>query len=136
MHRASGLQFPKPSLPTKTQRKTLEDKRGRAFRDAVWEREQARDRATGQILSRVHSSSFVRGEVCHLKGRRVAPELKYNPRNAILLSAEHHRLSDGRGNNRLKLTDPLTGDKATDAFQPITFTLYDRQGNVIWSRTS
>ena len=131
----AGLAFPKLVRPTKAQHKYQRQLREGKFRAAVWLRDHSCDRATGRPLFHVAQSDEDLGEVCHLRGRRVAPELALNPRNAVLLSAAHHRLSDGRGNNRLKLTDPQTGLRAADAFKPITFTLYDKSGNVVWART-
>ena len=103
------------------------------FRLAVWENERGRDRATGQILYKSHPNVHRRGQVCHLKGRRVRPDWKTDPNRAVLLSDFHHQLSDHRGGNLLKLTEPETGEPATDARLPIRCTLYRRDGSVVWS---
>lgn len=98
-----------------------------AFRKAVWDRDGGRCRATGQRLERGQ------GDVAHLKCRRVRPDWKTDPDRAILLSAEMHRLSDARGNNRLTLADLDTGLAPEDARKLIRFTLRDRDGRVVWS---
>lgn len=128
---AEGLAFPKRSSfgPKHPDRLTPEQ-----FRARVWERDGGRDRATGQILYKEHASAFCRGQVCHLKGRRVRPEWKVDPDRAVLLSDENHQLSDARGGRLLRLTDPVTGEPATDASKPIRFTRVDRNGFVMWSR--
>lgn len=106
------------------------------FRSAVWRRDKGRDRATGMVLSKEHANPKRRGQVCHFRGRRVMPEWKTDPDRAILLSDESHRLSDARGWNLLKLTDPETGEPADDGTKKIRFTLYDRAGTLQWTRIS
>ena len=106
-----------------------------AFRDAVWLRDHGRSRASGLQLFRNHDSMTLRGEVCHLKGRRVMPEWATDPARALLLSGHEHWLSDGRGGRLLRLYDPETMDPATDASKPILFVLKDRHGRVVWERT-
>ena len=106
------------------------------FRAAVWARDGGRDRATGQSVSKSDCSWDRLGEVAHLYGRNVRPEWATDPDRALLLSHVMHILSDGRGGYRLKLYDPLTGERATDASKPIEFTLYDRAGRILWNRIS
>lgn len=118
------------------QKKSRRLSAGRRFREQVWHDANGLDRFTGRLLHKVHVDPDKQGQVCHLKGRRVMPEWKTDPNRAILLSDTNHRLSDARGNNRLKLTDPETGEPATDARKPIKFTLFDREGFVISERIS
>jgi hypothetical protein len=106
------------------------------FRSAVWRRDGGRDRATGKVLSKEHVDPAHRGQVCHFRGRRVMPEWATDPDRALLMSDSSHILSDARGGNLLKLTDPVTGEPADDGTKKIRFTLYDRAGNVVWTRTS
>lgn len=106
------------------------------FRAEVWTRDGGRDRADGSILQKQHVDDRLRGEVAHFRGRRVMPEWVRDPMRAILLSAQNHWLSDHRGNYRLKMTDPDTGEKADDGTKKILFTMHDRFGNVLWSRIS
>jgi len=108
----------------------------RHFRTQVWSLGGGLDRFTGQLLFIAHADPNKRGQVCHLKGRRVMPEWRLDPHRAILLSDTHHQLSDSRGNNRLKITDPETGEPASDARKPIKFTLLDKDGFVIAERIS
>jgi hypothetical protein len=103
----------------------------RHFRSLVWSLGGGVDRFTGQLLFIAHADPNKRGQVCHLKGRRVMPEWRLDPNRAVLLSDANHQLSDARGNHRLKLTDPETGEPATDARKPIKFTLRDKDGFVI-----
>jgi hypothetical protein len=105
------------------------------FRKRVWVRDAGRDRCTGEPLSNTADSWDTLGDVCHLKGRRVMPEWVTDPARAILLSRTNHILSDHRGGYRLKLTDPETGEPATDATKKIKFTLYaSDQKTVLWTR--
>jgi hypothetical protein len=106
----------------------------RRFRDAVWAKSEGIDRSTGRPVYRVHADDAKRGQVCHLKGRRVMPEWKRDPNRAIVMSDAQHQLSDARGGHRLKLTDPETGEPATDARKPIKFTLFDKDGFVLSER--
>ena len=106
------------------------------FREAVWILDGGKDRATGQVLERVSDDWDRRGEVAHLKPRRVEPSWATDPKRAILLSMKNHMLSDARGNGRLKILDAETGEPATDASRPIRFTLYDKHGGILWTRVS
>lgn len=136
----TDLAFPKVTGRSTRQRKRQRDDDAAAFRAKVWVRDDGKDRATGQILRLPSRALHLDecGEVCHFKGRRVRPEWRTDPRRAVLLSSRNHILSDHRGGNLLKMTDPETGEPATDAGldkpRLIRFTLYDRQGNVKWTR--
>lgn len=101
----------------------------RELRRQIWLRDQGIDRATGKPVER-HSENWDRqGDVCHLRARSLAPEDKYDPRNAFLMCRRLHIASDGRGNYRLK----IFGD---DANRSLTFTMTDKHGQVLWTRTS
>lgn len=130
----SDLFFPKHVGPTKKEKRATRHAEAKRFREMVWTRDGGRDRATGQLLVLGSPIHVLRGEVHHLMGRNVRPEWELEPTRAVLLSAFNHELADGRGGYRLKATDPETGEKATDASKPIRWTLYDKQGNVEWSR--
>ena len=106
------------------------------FRAAVWERDRGLDRATGEPLSKTDPDWHHLGNVCHLYGRNVKPEWATDPDRALLLSFINHILSDGRGGYRLTMCDPETGERAEDASKPIRFTLYDKEGHILWTRTS
>ena len=132
----SRFAHPKRTTPSKEDRKRERDARDRRFREAVWARDGAKDRATGAVLERSHEDWDRRGQVAHLLSRRAHPEVRCNTSNGVLLSDHMHQLSDHRGGRLLRLTDPETGDLATDANKPIRFTLYDRAGRVVWERIS
>lgn len=102
--------------------------REKKFRNLIWELDRGLDRCFGTPLDRSRSADWKhRGEVCHLRARSLAPEKKYDPSNAFLLSAYLHFLSDGRGGYRLK----ILGD---DARKPLTFRMHDKNGDVLWQR--
>jgi hypothetical protein len=131
-----GIAFPKQSSSKRKHDSRLSPEE---FRRQVWIREGGRDRCSGQPVSNVATDYDSLGDVCHLKGRRVMPEWLTDPRRAVLMSRSNHILSDARGGYRLKLTDPETGESATDAGivgepKPIRFTLHDSKGKVLWSR--
>lgn len=107
-----------------------------AFRSAVWVRDQGKDRATGAPLVKWDPHWDKQGQVCHLRSRGAYPDLAVDPDNAVLLSGRMHWLSDGRGGKRLRMTDPKSGEPATDGSKPIRFILTDKVGAVIWERIS
>ena len=109
----------------KTEKQSAEDR----CRDAVWKREKNLDRATGKLLTRSDVDPDKRGEVCHLKGRRVKPEWRLDPHHQILLSATNHQLSDARGGKLLQIL-------GTDALKALTFIRRDKTGKVLWRRTT
>ena len=116
------------------ERKRMRERLDRSFRDLVWFRDRHRDRATGQLLYREHADWNFRGNVCHLRSKGAHHDLRQWTSNGVLLSDYNHQLSDGRGGRLLRLTDPDTGEPATDADKPIRFTLYDKVGKVLWMR--
>jgi hypothetical protein len=111
------------------QRKANTRKADEAFRLSIWTRDGGRDRATGQPLQHQSDNWDTWGQVCHLKGKGAHPERRHDLSNAILLSMTNHILSDGRGHYRLKIL-------GEDANQTLIFRLTDRDGNVLWERTS
>ena len=99
------------------------------FRDLIWELDRGLDRCFGTPLSRSQFADWRhQGQVCHLRARSLAPEKKYDPSNAFLMSAYLHFMSDGRGGYRLK----ILGD---DARQKLTFVMTDKDGRELWRRT-
>jgi hypothetical protein len=98
------------------------------LREAIWFRDQGRDRCTGHRLER-HSNNWDRlGDVCHIRARSLAPERKYDPDNAFLMCRRLHIASDARGDYRLKII-------GTDASLPLLFRMTDKTGAVLWERT-
>lgn len=100
----------------------------RAFREMIWKRDKARDRATGQRLERHTDDWRVLGDVCHIKPKGAYPELRHATSNAILMSRANHILSDGRGGYLLKIEG--------NADETLTFRRYDRNGQLLWERES
>lgn len=76
----------------------------------------------------------MRGEVHHLRGRRVAPEWKFDPHRQILLSLEMHRFATGVwGGKLLKVLDAEDPTQAaTDARLLILFIRSDPRGHEVW----
>lgn len=129
--------FPKSSkLDDREDRKRTRRSAEDAARLAVWARDKSRDRATGKPLKKGGVDPDTRGEVHHLRGRLVSPEMRTDPNGQVLLSASNHIRCDGRGGNLLKLFDPLTLRPATDASKPILFVFYDRTGKELARRIS
>lgn len=104
------------------------------FRAAVWRRDHGRSRVTGEPLSKSDDNWRFLGQVCHLKTKGAHPALKYDPDNAILMSAQEHWLSDHRGGRLLRLYDAETNEPATSAARKILFVRLDQRGTVLWTR--
>ena len=100
----------------------------------VWARDGGRNRANGEPLSKHDDRWRYLGNVCHLVTKGAHPEWRLIVANGVLLSHEYHRLSDARGNNRLLLLDPESGERATDANRKILFVMRDLKGTVLWQR--
>ncbi len=128
--------YPKHTGPTKRQKRSKKKSKADAFRLAVWTRDQGMDRATGQPLFQTAPHMTSRGNCCHLESKGSTPERKYDVANAVLMSELNHILSDHRGGRLLRLTDPETGEPATDASKLIKFTMYTTAGKVLWMRVS
>ena len=95
-----------PAKPAKgadrQQRKLDCDKRGKAFRDAVWARVRALSPdgyaycercQRGPLIRTLDVLSPLAGHVAHQRGRRVAPADKFNPEKAQLLCSTCHLAS-------------------------------------------
>jgi hypothetical protein len=94
----------------------------------IWRRDRGIDRCTGKPLQRHSDHWDTLGDVCHLRPRSLAPELKYDASNAFLMCRRLHMASDARGNYRLKISG--------DANRVLTFTMTDKDGHVLWTRSS
>lgn len=127
---AKEVAFPKPHAKRAKYKKRItrfvDDDH---LRDLIWQREDGKDRATGEPLWRSSLDERRRGEVCHIKPKGKYPELRHETGNAVLLSAYHHRLSDGRDGYKLK----IEGASADGA---LTFRMTNAQGDVLWERTT
>jgi len=110
-----------------SRRKTLN--RENTLRALIWKRDGGHCRASGQWLDKHADDWHHRGECAHILSRSTHPEKKYDPSNVILISARNHWLSDARGGKRLKII-------GEDANGPITFRMTDKDGHVLWERTS
>jgi len=98
--RAQPKACPKDGLPTpiaRKERKLTKEQKAKAFRDAVWDRDKGRCRATGKKLIRgdgKHGETdwTKLGEVDHAYPRSTAPERIYDVENGLLLTKELNRL--------------------------------------------
>jgi hypothetical protein len=110
------------------------------WRDAIWDRDESRSRASGVVLDRTSLDERRRGECAHLVSRSAAPEIKFRVENGVLLSAEEHRLSDprtaGAAGRALLLIEPFGRDGELRGDRTLTFTRVDATGHVLWTRTS
>jgi 5-methylcytosine-specific restriction endonuclease McrA len=77
----------------KTQAQRAQKQADAAFRAAVWKRDKSTCQHCGCKVERTLTLTAKRGEVHHLRGRRVAPEDRTNPAKALLLCAEDHVLA-------------------------------------------
>ena len=64
--------------------------KARAFRRAVWERDNGRCRACNRLVRKTMALVPERGEVHHRRGRNVAPQDRYNVKQAVLLCYRCH----------------------------------------------
>ncbi len=90
--------FPKPT-PRVTDRaayKREQDRKGQAFRSAVWKRDEMRCQRCNRLCRRTFELVPERGEVDHKRGRNVAPEDRFNVDAAQLLCTSCHRAKHGR----------------------------------------
>jgi hypothetical protein len=131
-----GVPCPKfrglPLVLERQAKKQIREDEEEAFRKEVWRLHANLDRATGQYLKKQAIDPEQRGEVAHLKGRRVRPEWKTDPQRAILLSAFHHALSHRVGLTGRKLLEFI----GTDSRKPITFIRRDLYGTELWRTTT
>lgn len=86
------LKYPKPTprLVDRMAKKRDDEQRLREFREAVWRRDEGKCRMCGRKVVKTLALVPERGEVHHLRGRRVAPEDRYNVKRAVLLCLEDH----------------------------------------------
>lgn len=88
-----GVACPKPSgqrLQAKDAARKLDEKKLKAFRAAVWKRDEGKCRLCGRRVKRTLELEPLRGEVHHLRGRNVAPEDRYTVSRALLVCLECH----------------------------------------------
>jgi 5-methylcytosine-specific restriction endonuclease McrA len=82
-----------PRVVAKEEKRKSKDEQGKAFRDAVWKRDESRCRATGEPLVRQGTTDSKRlGEVDHSIPRSLAPDRIYDVTNGLLLSKHLNRL--------------------------------------------
>ena len=85
---------PAPRLTDRVLYKRQRDEQDRVFRAKVWARDQGRCRICHHVVKRTLGLDPLRGEVHHLRGRRVAPEDRWNVERAILVCLfDHLRLT-------------------------------------------
>ena len=101
-----GQACPKPSgqrLQAKDAARKLDERLLAKFRAAVWKRDEGRCRLCGRKVKRTLALEPLRGEVHHLRGRRVAPEDRYNVSKALLLCKGCH---DKAGRHEVQVPTP------------------------------
>ncbi len=90
----SGFAFPKPSKLARVKASDKADraneKKLAAMRAIVWARDGGICRNCERRCVRSLTARANRGEVHHLRGRRVAPQDKFNADTAVLLCLECH----------------------------------------------
>ena len=93
-----GIACPKPEKGSSRRKLlTLRLKLGKAFRDAVWARDDSKCRLCGRKVTRTLTLCAEQGHVHHIRGRRVAPEDVYNPAKALLVCGLcHHDIHAGK----------------------------------------
>lgn len=86
-----GFPKPRPVIEDRIDYKRAREKRERQFRVAVWLRDGGKCRHCDRKV--IHTTSAVpeRGEVHHRRGRRVAPQDRYNVDEAVLLCLRCHK---------------------------------------------
>lgn len=101
-----GVPCPKPSatrLIEKDTARKLDEKHLATFRAAVWKRDEGKCRLCARKVKRTLALDPLRGEVHHLRGRRVAPEDRYTVSRALLLCASCHQKA---GRHEVKVPTP------------------------------
>lgn len=86
-----GFPKPTPSLKVKIETRLMALSKARAFRAIVWARDKGTCQFCGRRVRRSIDMHPLRGEVHHIRGRRVAPKDRYNPDTAVLLCLAHHQ---------------------------------------------
>lgn len=102
-------------------------------KDAVWDRDGGKSRASGKPVLRAHVDMRKRGEVAHIAAKSTNPAKRYLRANNVLLTAEEHALSDARTAPGGKALLTIKGRNANKA---LTFTMRDSRGRVVWTRTT
>lgn len=122
-----------PHVLVKKARERTKAERERAFRAAVWARDQSRSRASGKPLAKSGTDYERVGEVHHVLKRSTHPEDIWTPTNGILLSKAEHALAETRCP-----ADPsrflLTISGPDDRSRPQTFIWRDQHGTVLRTR--
>lgn len=82
-----AIGFPKPQrrVLDRLEQKFERDRLSQAFRNAVWARDGSRCRHCDRIVLRTLENVPNQGHVHHRRGRRVAPEDRYNVARGLLL---------------------------------------------------
>ena len=83
-----------PNVLAKEEKREAKKDKHRAFRAAVWARDEGRSRASGHPLVRAHVDPHKAGEVHHVIARSIAPERIFDPENGLLLSRFEHALAE------------------------------------------
>lgn len=123
-----------PAIISREEKRKAKKQNGDTLRAEVWKRDQGRCRATGvQLVKSGTTDPHLLGEVDHSIPRSLAPELIYEPTNALLLSkflnrmrkvacpeAPEHRMFDYAG--------------PADRSLPQTFTWRDKTGAITKQR--
>lgn len=82
-----------PAIIVKKERKLSKEEQAKAFRLAVWKRDDGKSRATGKKLVKSGTMDGDKlGEVDHAIPRSLAPDRLYDVSNGILLSKNENRL--------------------------------------------
>ena len=82
---------PPPHVVTKVAKAKTKAQQAKAFREAVWMRDEGRSRASGTPLRSSGTVDWTRlGEVHHGRKRSTHPADRFDPSNGILLSKQEH----------------------------------------------
>ena len=85
---------PAPRLTDRVQYKREREQQARDFRMKVWARDKGRCVVCRRVVKRTLGLDPLRGEVHHVKARNVAPELRYEVSNGVLVClADHIKLT-------------------------------------------
>jgi hypothetical protein len=84
-----------PHVLAKEAKRKTKAQQHKAFRDAVWERDGGKSRASGKPLVKSGTTDWKKlGEVHHVKARSTDPAMIFYPGNGILLSKDEHALAE------------------------------------------
>lgn len=127
---------PQKGLPRVLEKKAKQkskDEQDKAFRAAVWTRDESKCRATRKPLKRSGMNWSTVGEVHHVLKRSTNPDRIYDVSNGILMSKEQHALASTRCPNATEFY-LLSIDGPEDMSQPQTFTWRNADGIVTKTR--